>query len=262
VVFHDSIDGQGREIISDSSNIYKNFMLTTVEIAKLIDHAVLHPIAGMEEIKHHAAIVRKHNVASICVKPYAVSFTRDLLKGSDVLTGTVIGFPHGNSAIPVKAYETQKTIDEGAEEIDMVINIAKALEHDWNYISEEVSAIRKVTKAHEILLKVIFETDYLTGEEEKIRLCHICNEVGVDYVKTSTGFGYVSRPEGGLHYIGATIKDVKLMRAHSNPEIGVKASGGIRSLKDLLGMVDAGANRIGTSATEEILKQATIETDQ
>jgi deoxyribose-phosphate aldolase len=231
-------------------------MTMVSDLAKMIDHSILHPTLTDEDLIKQCEIARKHNVASVCVKPYAVKHAAELLKGSDVKVGCVIGFPHGNSSIPVKVFEAEQACRDGAGEIDMVINIGKALAGDWNYVEIEIKSIVDVCHELNAVVKVIFETDYITKTEDKIRLCEICTATGADFVKTSTGFGFVKQPNGDFNYKGATVEDVKLMRKHSGPKVQVKCAGGVRTLDDLLKMKEAGANRTGATATEVILAEA------
>ena len=158
-------------------------------IAKLIDHSLLHPTMHDRLLKEGCELAKKYHVASVCIKPYAVKMAVEILKGSDVKVGTVIGFPHGNSCVDVKVFETERAIEDGAEEIDMVINTGKVLSEDWVYVSEEIGAVVQVTKKHGVALKVIFENDFLPQDHYKIRLCEICSEHHVEFVKTSTGYG-------------------------------------------------------------------------
>jgi deoxyribose-phosphate aldolase len=172
-----------------------------------------------------------------------------------VAVGTVIGFPHGANATEVKCRETEQACREGAVEIDVVINIGKALDGDWSYVGNELRALTEETHRHGALIKVIFETDFVTDDAKKIRLCEICEQVGADFVKTSTGFGFARQADGQFRAIGATAHDVALMRAHVSAKVRVKASGGIRNLDDLVAMRDLGAARCGTSATAPILDE-------
>lgn len=226
------------------------------EIAKMIDHSILHPTLTDEDLRKECEIARKYNVASVCVKPYAVSNAVDLLRGSDVLVGCVIGFPAGNSAITVKAFETETACREGAVEIDMVINIGKALQEDWEYIEKEIKTVTDISHRYGAVTKVIFETDYVTRDDHKIKLCEICSRVGADYVKTSTGFGFVKGPDGKFSYKGATAHDLALMREHSSPHVKIKAAGGVRTLTDLLKYKELGISRCGATATAAIIEEA------
>ncbi len=227
------------------------------EIAKMIDHSLLHPAMSDKELKEGCLLARKYNVASVCIKPYAVKIAVGILKGSGVRTGTVVGFPHGNSLIKVKVFETEKAISDGAEEIDLVINIGKVLSEDWQYIEDEIKAVAGVTKKNKAILKVIFENDFLPDDKYKIRLCQICSKCKVDFVKTSTGYGLTKCEDGRYLYKGATEEDVKLMRRYCDPGVQVKAAGGIRTLRDVLRMKDLGVKRIGTSATAAIMDELT-----
>lgn len=226
------------------------------ELAKMIDHSLLHPTLTDQDLRDGCALAKEYNVASVCVKPYAVPQAAELLKGSDVLVGCVIGFPHGNSSIAVKVYETQQAIKDGAIEIDMVVNIGKVLQEDWAYVEKELADIVAVTKANNAVLKVIFENDYLTDDKYKIKLCELCSKVGVDYVKTSSGFGFVKGADGKYAYQGATIPDLELMRKHSAPEVKVKAAGGVRDLDTLLAVQATGATRCGATATKAMIDAA------
>lgn len=198
----------------------------------------------------------KHDVASVCIKPYAVTLARDLMAGSDVEVGTVIGFPHGNSRADVKIRETELGLVDGATEIDMVVNIGKVLSQDWDYVHAEIRAINEVAVHSGAILKVIFENDFLPEDSYKIRLCEICSQVGVAFVKTSSGYGFVKQSNGMYTYQGATDHDLKLMRQHSAPEVQVKAAGGVRTLDDLLRVRELGVTRVGATATETILAEA------
>jgi deoxyribose-phosphate aldolase len=231
--------------------------MTEVEIlAKMIDHSILHPTFTDADLEKECAIAAKYDVASVCVKPYAVPKAADLLKGTDVKVGCVIGFPHGNSCTAVKVFETEQACKDGAAEIDMVINIGKALGSDWDYVEKEIKAVTDACHQNGAIVKVIFETDFVTGAEDKIRLCEICTSAGADFVKTSTGYGFVKQANGFYNYQGATLADIELMRKHSGPNVQVKCAGGVRTLDDLLEMKAAGATRSGATATAAILEEA------
>ncbi len=231
-------------------------MNKVTEIAKMIDHSILHPTLTDDDLKRECEVARKYNVASVCVKPYAVKQAAKLLMGSEVLVGCVIGFPAGNSSIAVKVFETEIACRDGAVEIDMVINIGKALQEDWIYIEEEIKSVVDTSHMYGAITKVIFETDFVTRDEHKIKLCEICSKAGADYVKTSTGFGFVKDPDGKYSYRGATAHDLELMRKHSAPEVKVKAAGGVRTLADLLKFKELGISRCGATATVSMLEEA------
>jgi deoxyribose-phosphate aldolase len=209
-----------------------------------------------KQLAEECQIALKHDVASVCIKPYAVTLARDLLADSQLEVGTVIGFPHGNSRADIKIRETELAINDGATEIDMVVNIGKVLSQDWDYVSAEIGAINEVTVNRGAILKVIFENDFLLEDNYKIRLCQICSEIGVAFVKTSSGYGFVKQPNGMYTYHGATDHDLVLMRNHSAPEVQVKAAGGVRNLDDVLRVRELGVTRIGATATEAILMEA------
>lgn len=227
--------------------------VSKLEIAKMIDHSLLHPTMDDQTLKDGIELARRYNVASVCIKPYAVKMAVEMLKESDVMVGTVIGFPHGNSRVDVKVFETEKGIEDGAVEIDMVVNTGKVLSEDWDYVSNEIAAVAAVTKKHGAGLKVIFENDFLPEDKYKIRLCEICSDLHVEFVKTSTGYGYTKQGDGSYNYKGATHHDLALMRKHSAPDVEVKAAGGVRNLEDTLKVRELGATRIGATATEAII---------
>jgi deoxyribose-phosphate aldolase len=224
---------------------------TLRDLAKMIDHSLLHPTMTDAEIRAGCELARKYDVATACVKPYSIPLTKDLLAGSDVGICAVIGFPHGNSTTAIKVKETEAAVKEGATEIDMVINIGKAFGADWNYVRQEIKSINDACD----VLKVIFENDYLQ-ETHIIRLCEICSEIGVAFVKTSTGYGFVKQTNGMYSYKGATVGHLKLMRKHSMPSVQIKAAGGVRTLDDLLLVRSLGVSRIGATATAAILDAA------
>ncbi len=226
------------------------------EIAKLIDHALLHPTLTDAELRAGCELALTYGVASVCIKPYAVSMANELLDGSDVRVGTVIGFPHGSSALPIKVAETIQACRNGAVDIDMVVNIGKVLSEDWPYVTDEIRAVHQACQTYGAILKVIFETDFLTDDALKIRLCEICTEVGVEFVKTSTGFGFVKDQDGKYDYKGATEHNLRLMLNHIGPGVQVKASGGIRTLDELLAATRLGVTRVGTSSTAAIINEA------
>jgi deoxyribose-phosphate aldolase len=225
------------------------------ELSKMIDHSILHPTHTDEDLKKQCEVAKTYDVASVCVKPYMVKQAVEYLKETDIEVGCVIGFPHGNSMTTVKVFETEAACLDGATEIDMVINIAKAIGGDWAYVENEIKAVTDACHKHKAIVKVIFETDYVTKTEDKIRLCEICTKVGADFVKTSTGYGYVKQASGDFNYKGATVADIELMRKHSGPKVRVKAAGGVRTLADLIKMKEAGATRSGATATEVMLEE-------
>ena len=229
-----------------------------LELAKMIDHSILHPTFTDADLIRECNIAIASHVASVCVKPYAVKQAASLLKSSEVKVGCVIGFPHGNSSVKVKVYEAEQACKEGATEIDMVINIGKVLGGDWDYVEKEINAITDICHSNGALVKVIFENDFITLSDDKIRLCGICTKAGADFVKTSTGYGFVKQVNGDYNYNGATIPDIELMRRHSGLSVQVKAAGGIRTLDELLAVRAAGASRVGTTATVAIIAMAEI----
>ena len=235
---------------------------TYEELAGMIDHSLLHPTLTDKELEDGCRLAMKYGVASVCIKPYAVKRAAELLAETGVRVGCVIGFPHGNSCTEVKRCETELACRDGAVEIDMVINIGKALGGDWDYVEREVKAVCDEAHRHRAKVKVILETDYLDkggagldSDSFKRKLCQICEKGGCDWLKTSTGYGFVKQADGSYNYTGATAHDLKLMRAACSPNVQVKAAGGVRDLDGLMGVRDLGASRCGASATAAILDE-------
>jgi deoxyribose-phosphate aldolase len=226
-----------------------------LDLAQMIDHSLLHPTMTDEQVKAGLAIARRCGCAAACVKPHAVPLAVEALAGSTVAVCAVTGFPHGNSHIALKVAEAERAIAEGATEIDIVVNIGKVLGGDWAYVSEELKTINAACVSRGALLKVIFENDYLQAEHI-IRLCELCTEHHVAFVKTSSGYGFVKQPNSDYNYLGATDAHLKLMRQHSGPKVQIKAAGGVRTLDDLLRVRQLGVTRIGATATEAILREA------
>lgn len=224
-------------------------------LAKMIDHSLLHPTMTDTDILKGCDLSRRYDVATVCVKPYAVEMCKDALAGSDVGICSVIGFPHGSSTTALKVAETEQAIRDGATEIDMVINIGKALGGDWDFVAADIDAVNQACISQGALLKVIFETDYLQ-DKDIIRLCRICSEVRTAFVKTSTGYGFVKQPNGDYNYKGATDHVLILMRQYAAPDVQIKAAGGVRTLDDLLRVRNLGATRIGATATEAMMEDA------
>ena len=235
--------------------------LTVHDLAKMIDHSLLHPTMTDQILKEGCELALKYDVASVCIKPYAIPIARELLAGSDVLVGTVIGFPHGNSATGIKVAEAIHAAEDGAVEIDMVINIGKALGGDWEYVALEIDSLNKAVTERGAILKVIFENDFMT-ETAIVKLCQICSDVKVAFVKTSTGYGFVKQDTGFYSYKGATIPHLQLMRANSAPKVQIKAAGGVRTLKDLVLVRSVGVTRVGATATAAMLDEAQIRIDR
>jgi deoxyribose-phosphate aldolase len=224
-------------------------------IAALIDHSLLHPTLTDDELRAGCELARRLGVASVCIKPYAVRMAAEILAGSPVRVGTVVGFPHGSHATEVKVFEAETACRDGATELDMVANVGKVLSGEWEYVEREIRAVVAAAHARGAIVKVIFENDFLPLDATKTRLCEICQRAGVDYVKTSTGFGFVKQDSGDYNYRGATEHDVRLMREHTNPPMQVKAAGGVRDYAAADRMRRLGAARIGASATEAILAE-------
>jgi len=214
------------------------------DIAKMIDHSLLNPTLTAAELEAGCRLALEYDVASVCILPYRLKQCADILKGSAVRPSTTIGFPHGGHTTATKAAEARRVIEDGGEELDMVVNISQALSGDWDYVRRDIEAVIEPAHAFGRKVKVIFENCYL-NDEQKIRLCEICGELSADWVKTSTGYG-----SGG-----ATLEDVRLMRKHSPPRVQVKAAGGIRDLDRLLEFRRLGVTRIGASRTAGILDE-------
>jgi deoxyribose-phosphate aldolase len=223
-----------------------------MSIVALIDHAVLQPTQTDDDLRAACRLCVAVGTASVCVKPSMIPLAAELLAGSAVVPSTVIGFPHGGTSTGAKVRETEIACREGAREVDMVVNIGRVLAQDWAYVLADVQAVREAATAGGAITKVIFETGLLPRDDLKIRLCEICTQSGVAFVKTSTGFGMVKDAAGNMVATGATEHDIRLMRAHTKSPLEVKASGGIRSLADAQKFVALGATRLGTSATAAI----------
>ena len=217
--------------------------MTVRQVAGLIDHSLLQPQMTRADIDEGCEIAAKYGAATVCVKGYDTAYAAEKLAGTGVGIATVTGFPHGNSTVESKVFETKDAIEKGATEIDVVIAIGLARSGMWDYIADEIRQVNEACNG--VPLKVIFENAYLTMEEIT-KLCEICAEIGVAFVKTSTGYA----PSG------ATMEDLKLMRANSPEGIEVKAAGGVRTLDDLIEMYEAGITRFGTRSTAEIVAEA------
>ena len=220
-------------------------------IAQYVDHAVLHPTQTEADLEAACTLCDKYGVASICVKPSMVRRAAELLAESSVEVSTVIGFPHGGTSMAAKVAEALQACQDGAVELDMVQNIGRALAGDWPYVEDDIRQVVEVATANGAIVKVIFETGLLQSEQQKIELCGCAERAGAEFVKTSTGFGFVKGEDDALRSTGATREDIALMRKHFSR--GVKASGGIRSLADARGFIDLGATRLGTSSTEALV---------
>ncbi|MEW4287475.1 deoxyribose-phosphate aldolase [Rossellomorea marisflavi] len=219
------------------------------QIANMIDHTLLKPEATKEQVEILCQEAKEYTFASVCVNPTWVSYAHELLEGTQVKVCTVIGFPLGASTPEVKAYETKDAIANGATEVDMVINIGALKSGDDALVKRDMEAVVAASKG-KALSKVIIETCLLT-DEEKVKACKLAVEAGADYVKTSTGFSTG----------GATVADITLMRETVGPDIGVKASGGVRSLEDAQNMIEAGATRLGASSGVKIMQGLAAESD-
>ncbi len=226
-----------------------------MSIARLIDHSLLGPTLTDAELRAGCELARRHGVAAVCIKPYAVPLAAELLAGSGVAVCTVIGFPHGGHCTEIKVAEAELACRQGATELDMVVNVGKVLSGDWGYVEADIRAVVDAAHRHGAITKVIFENDFLTSDEQKIRLCQISEEAGAEFVKTSTGYGFVKQPGGGYNYRGATEHDVRLMRKHCSPKVQVKAAGCVRTYADAVRMRELGCTRIGASATEAIIAE-------
>jgi deoxyribose-phosphate aldolase len=211
-----------------------------MNLSKYIDHTYLKPVGTCKEIEKLCHEAKEYNFAAVCVNPTWIDFCKKMLDKSDVKVATVIGFPLGAMTTESKVYEATDAINHGADEIDMVMNIGKLLDCDYDYVKSDISEVSNVCQ--DAILKVIIETAYLT-KEEIVKACELAVEAGADYVKTSTGFASE----------GATLENVRLMRKTVGPDIGVKAAGGIRSYEDAIQMIEAGATRIGASSGVKIV---------
>jgi len=217
--------------------------LTERDIAKTIDHSLLRPELDDAFVADGCRLAAKYDVASVCVRPADVVRAAAILEGTDVAVGTTVGFPHGNHLTAVKVFEAERALAQGATELDMVIQIGALKSGRDRDVEDDVRAVVEIAHASGAIVKVIFENAYLT-DDEKIRACRLTEAAGGDFVKTSTGFA----PSGATH------DDLRLMRAHTSPHIGVKAAGGVRTLDALLAVMALGVTRIGATATETIIQ--------
>lgn len=220
-------------------------MLTSRDIAKMLDHSTLQPFLTEKDIRHGCEVAIKYGTATVCARPQDMEIVVPMLNGTGVLPCTVIGFPHGAHTMEIKAMEAARALEDGCRELDMVINIGRMLGGDYDYVEREIKALAELCHDQDAILKVILETCYLS-DEQKVKACQLSESAGADFVKTSTGFS--------TH--GATEADVKLMRDTVGADIGVKAAGGIRTYADAMKMIAAGANRLGASAGIAIMKEA------
>ena len=219
--------------------------ITLRDIAKTLDHSTLQPFLTEDDIRKGCDIALQYDTATVCARPGDMPLVVKMLSGSDVKPCTVIGFPHGAHHTSVKVFEAERALDDGCQELDMVLNIGRMLHGEEAYVQDEIAALAKAANARNALLKVILETCYLNDEQKKIA-CRLSEAAGADFVKTSTGYGSS----------GATVADVRLMRTAVSEKVSVKASGGIRTLDMVLACRNAGAARCGVSATVKIMEEA------
>jgi deoxyribose-phosphate aldolase len=220
----------------------KSTTITYEQLAKVIDHSLVRPELTEAEVVAGCELAAKYHTATVCVKPCHVQLAKAALKDTDVAVSTVVGFPHGSSRTSIKVAEAEQGIDVGARELDMVLNIGELRSGHSDYVREDIAAVCAAAHARGVRVKVIFENAYLS-DDQKIEACKLAEAAGADWVKTSTGFA-----PGG-----ATIEDLKLMRANVSDRVQVKAAGGVRTLDALLAVIDAGATRCGATATAAIL---------
>lgn len=215
------------------------------DVAKMIDHSLLNPTLKWDDLENGIALALAYDVASVCIMPYALKHCAERLHGSNVRASTTIGFPHGVHTTAIKVAEAHQALADGGEELDMVVNISKVLSGDWLHVEDDIRAVVEETHAAGQKVKVIFENAYLK-DDQKIRLCDICAEVGADWVKTSTGYAPT----------GATDADLMLMRKHSPVSVQVKAAGGVRDLDALLRVRALGVTRCGATRTASMMDEA------
>ena len=218
-------------------------MITIKEVAKMVDHTNLKAFATRDDFQKLCDEAKAYGFKSVAINTYPVKMCREMLEGSDVLTGAAIGFPLGQMTIETKVAEASNAVKDGCQEFDYVLNVGKVKEHDYTYIEDEMTQMVAVARKANICAKVIFETCYLT-DEEIIEVAKIASKVKPDFVKTSTGFGTA----------GAKVEHVKLMKQYAGNDVQVKAAGGIRSWEDAKAMIEAGATRLGTSAGIKIIE--------
>ncbi len=214
------------------------------DIAKMIDHSLLNPVMTDEVLEEGLRVAIAYGVASVCIKPYYLKRCAEALAGTTIQPSTVVGFPHGGNTTSVKVAEAQQALADGGKELDYVVNIGKVLSGDWSFVKHDILAVTECTHAAGAKIKVIFENCFLE-DMHKIKLCEICGEMSVDWVKTSTGYGTG----------GATLEDLSLMRRHSPSRVQVKAAGGIRTLDSVLEVRALGVTRVGATRTAEILEE-------
>mgnify|MGYP001130569420 CR=1 FL=1 len=218
-------------------------MLTSRDIAKMLDHSTLQPFLTEKDIRHGCEVAIKYGTATVCARPQDMEIVVPMLNGTGVLPCTVIGFPHGAHTMEIKAMEAARALEDGCRELDMVINIGRMLGGDYDYVEREIKALAELCHDQEAILKVIIETCLLT-DEEKIAMCKAVTDAHADYIKTSTGFSKA----------GATFEDVELFKKHVGKDVKIKAAGGIASLDDAEKFLSLGADRLGTSRIVKIAK--------
>jgi len=218
--------------------------ITYAQLAKVIDHSLLRPELTEQEVVEGCQLAARYNTATVCVKPCHVRLAAEVLKGSDVKVSAVIGFPHGSNLTAIKVAEAQAAMDDGAVELDMVLNIGALRSGQADFVRSDIQAVCQAAHARGAKVKVIFENAYL-NEAQKILACKLSEQAGADWVKTSTGFA----PSG------ATLDDLHLMRANVSEKVQVKAAGGVRTLDAILAVIDAGCTRCGATATAAIMDE-------
>ncbi len=220
-------------------------MISVKELAKMIDHSLLKPELSEQQVREGCQVAKEYGTASVCVRPADVTIAKEELEGTDVLVTTVIGFPHGSNTTETKVFEAKQAIEDGALELDMVLNIGKLLSNDFDYVEKDIKAVVDVAHKKNVVVKVILENAYLSDEYIEIA-CKICEKAGADYVKTSTGYA----PSG------AKVEDIVLMKKAVGPSMKIKAAGGIRTLESALEFIQAGIHRFGATATKVIIDEA------
>jgi len=224
-----------------------NTKITAMDIAKMIDHSLLRPDMTRQEVIEGCQLAKEYDCATVCVKPCDVDIAMDVLKDTDVLVTTVIGFPHGSTLTEVKVMEAKIALAQGCQELDMVLNFGRLKSGDYDLVENDIRAVCDIAHSFNVIVKVIFENFYLT-DDEKINACQICERAGADFIKTSTGYA------GG----GATIPDLKLMRSNCSEKIRIKAAGGVRTLDGALAVRAVGGVRFGATATKKIIEDARL----